>query len=35
MVEYKLNKVDDMYRNMDGIAHAVYSLKIKKIHIKR
>jgi hypothetical protein len=31
MVEEKLNKVDDMARNMDRIAHDVDTLKIKKI----
>jgi hypothetical protein len=31
MVEEKLNKVDDMSRNMDRIAHDVESLKIKTL----
>ena len=30
MVEENLNKVDDMFRNMDMIAHDVETLKIKK-----
>ena len=35
MVEEKLNKVDDMARNMDKIAHDVETVKIRSLQPKK